>query len=231
MQLNDAKTEMARLRADLQADVDTIANNQNFSSEGKVHQIAKAILDARQRAVSLRDDFVTTNDSARRVLGRKLFGLPANADPATTLSYRDAEDRVARITNPDELAPALTRALDKGDDILARAIAGRADTLGVSDVVSRYADSTGQTDDYTALNDLPSGGNFNTACALVFDVGTPNLPQDVADRMRSATTRTGDVDSDRQLQKLADTPPAQPTTRPQTMRHNPNAPVGTVTVY
>ncbi|MEZ0382166.1 hypothetical protein [Mycobacterium sp. pW045] len=211
MKLNDAKTKMARLRSDLQAEVDTITSNPNYSTDGIVHQVAKAILDARQQAVSLRDDFVTTSDNARRTLGRKLFGLPANADPATTLSYRDAEDRVARITDPDELAPALTRALDKGDDILARAIAGRADTLGCSDVVSRYADSTGQTDDVAALNDLPSGGNFDTACAMVFNVHTPNLPADVADRMRSATTSTGDLRADLQLQRLAETPPEQPT--------------------
>lgn len=56
-----------------------------------------------------------------RSLERRLFGLPAGADAADTISYRDAADRVATITDPTQLAELMDRAADSGDAMLLRA--------------------------------------------------------------------------------------------------------------
>ncbi|MFL0276995.1 hypothetical protein [Mycobacterium sp. SMC-19] len=229
MQFAEAKTKMSAIRADLQAEVDTVCANARYSTDGKVHEIAKAILDARSLAVELRDQFVTTSEETRRKLARKLFGLPAGADPATVLVYRDAEDRAAKITDPDEYGPLMARALDRGDDLMARAIAARADTQGITDVAAAYAAGTGQTGAYTELDALPTGRNFNTAVAMVFTVPLPALPTELASIIRTAAPSilTAD-DTAGQLRKLAETPPAN-ATKPTSRTYRPGS-LGTVAV-
>jgi len=224
MQLDEAKSRVQAIRADLQAQVDTIAGNANFSREGQIHEIAKAIVEHRQKAIDLRDQFVTTSDNARRKLAKKLFGLPADADPTTTLVYRDAQDRAAKITDPDEFASLFTRAVDQGDDLLARAVASRAYAQGQPDLAATYAADTGQADTLAELNGLPSGGNFSAAVGIVFSVGTPTMPPDLTDALRAAapSALTGD-DVGRQLQKLAETPPTQPTTSTKGKAYRPSS--------
>lgn len=228
MQIADAKNKMQVIRADLQREVDTICANTNYSREGQIHQVAKAILEHRQQAVALRDEFVGTSEDTRRKLAQKLFGIPAGADAATVLVFRDAEDRAAKITDPDELAPLLARATDRGDALLARAIAAHADAHGWTGVAAAWAANTGQADAYAELTDLPSGSNFSTAVALIFSIGVPTLPPELATIIRTAApgVLTAD-DAARNLQKLADTPPEQATKAPKTKSYRP-APVGTI---
>ncbi|GFG71842.1 hypothetical protein [Mycolicibacter senuensis] len=211
MKLDEAKARVQAIRADLQAQVDTIAGNANFSREGQIHEIAKAIVEHRQKAVDLRDEFVTTSDTARRGLAKKLFGLPADADPTTTLVFRDAQDRAAKITDPDELGRLFTQASNLGDDMMARALASRAYSQGQPDLAATYAADTGQADVLAELNELPSGGNFSAAVGIVFSVGTPTMPPELTDALRATApgALTGD-DVGRRLEKLAETPPTQP---------------------
>lgn len=225
MHFDDAKAQMQTIRTDLQAEVDRICANVNYSRDGLIHEIAKAILDHRQQAIELRDEFVATSEATRRKLAQKLFGLPSGADAATVLSFRDAEDRAAKITNPEELAPLLARAIGKGDQSMAKAIAAHADAHGWTDIAATWAADTGQADAYTELTSLPSGTNFSTAVALVFSVGVPNLPPELAAIIRTAAPSVLTADTPRQLQKLAETPPAQPA-KPATKTFRPNVSVG-----
>jgi hypothetical protein len=65
----------------------------------------------------------TDRDDAERVFGvRGLTGDPASL----VISRRDAGDRVAAITERDELRALLARATRSGDEVLARAVAERA---------------------------------------------------------------------------------------------------------
>lgn len=221
MQFAEAKAQMSTLRADLQAEIDTICANTHYSRDGKVQLIAAAILAARSKAVELRDEFVTTSGDTRRKLARKLFGLPADADATTVLVYRDAEDRAAKITDPDQFGPLMARALDQGDTLMARAIAARADTKGLTDVAAAYAAGTGQIAAYSELEALPTGRNFNTAVAMVFSVPMPAMPSELSAIIRGAapSVLTGD-DYARNLRKLAENPPAQPM-KPKAKGYNP----------
>lgn len=73
-------------------------------------------------------------EAAKRVVStdrndaEKVFGVRGiNGDAASlVISRRDAGDRVAEITSPQELRGLLTRATRTGDEVLARAIAERA---------------------------------------------------------------------------------------------------------
>lgn len=227
MQFAEAKAQMSTLRADLQAEVDTVCSNTRYSTDGKVQLIAAAIVAARSKAVELRDEFVTTSGDTRRKLARKLFGLPAGADATTVLVYRDAEDRAAKITDPDQFGPLMARALDQGDTLMARAIAARADTQGITDVAAAYAAGTGQAAAYTELDALPTGRNFNTATAMVFSVPMPAMPSELAGIIRAAAPSviTAD-DTAGNLRALAETPPGQPF-KPTAKGYRPGS-VGTI---
>lgn len=70
-----------------------------------------------------KDVVSTDRDDAEKVFGVR--GLSGDA-ASLVISRRDAGDRVAEITNPQELRDLLTRATRTGDEVLARAIAERA---------------------------------------------------------------------------------------------------------
>lgn len=218
MQFDEAKAKMQALRGDLQSAVDTITADGRYTQDSQTQQVAQAILDARAKADALRDDFLTASEGARRQLTTKLFGIPAGADPATTLSFRDAQDRIGDLNNPEELAGIIDKATLNGDDILARVAAARAHAVSATDVAGTYAAARGQSDTYAELTNLPSGSNFNTAAALIFSVPVPGLPNDLAPSIRAAAI------SDTQLRKLAEAVPAQPT-KPTAKTHQPG-PVG-----
>lgn len=71
-------------------------------------------------------------------LQRRLFGLPANADAATAISYRDATDRVATITDPAQLDELMGRASVTGDAMLLRAGLAHAYRRHWRDLVASY---------------------------------------------------------------------------------------------
>lgn len=226
MQFAEAKAKMSAIRADLQTAVDTIVANTRYTTAAQVQEVAKAVLDARAQAVTLRDEFVAGSEATRRSLFAKLFGLPVAADATTTLVYRDSVDR-AECLGDDDFAPALTQALNQGDQLMARAIAARADTRGLTSIAATYAEAVGQSDTYAELIELPTGRNFSAATALIFNVPVPALPAEIASIIRAAApgVLTGD-DATGKLQKLADTTPAQ-LTKPKSKGYSPGS-VGSV---
>ncbi|WP_432504299.1 hypothetical protein [Kineococcus arenarius] len=71
------------------------------------------------------------------------------------MSYRDAQDRAARLSDPREALEALARAHRGGDDLLARAVAGHAVVNGWSDVVQAWAaDRPGAAEQLAELDAL-----------------------------------------------------------------------------
>ncbi|MGW3854733.1 hypothetical protein [Micromonospora arida] len=71
-------------------------------------------------------------------LQRRLFGLPPGADASTAISYRDATDRVATITDPAQLAELMQRASTSGDAMLLRAGLAHAYQCRWRDLVAAY---------------------------------------------------------------------------------------------
>jgi hypothetical protein len=173
IQLDEAKRKMSAIRDTLGREVDTIRNNANYSDRGRARETAKALLAQRERAQELRDSFSTDNDTVPVKLTAKMFGVPSGADASTILVYRDAEDRAAKLTNTKEAKAMLTRAIERGDILLARAVAGHAFGNGWNDVTETYAEATGLSDVLDELTDIPSGPMTRLAEAALFAVPAP----------------------------------------------------------
>jgi hypothetical protein len=173
MQLDEAKRKMFAIRGSLGREVDQIRNNPKYSDSGRAQELAKSLLIHRNQADSLRSNFSVNNADVRLQLTAKLFGIPKHADPATILVYRDAEDRAAKLSNPDDAAAMLARATEKGDALLARAVAGHAHSRKWQSVTESYAEAVGLADDLDELNSLPSGAMLKTAVTALFSLPTP----------------------------------------------------------
>ncbi|GAB3019539.1 hypothetical protein [Mycobacterium bourgelatii] len=172
-QLDDAREAMRRIRASLDREIDAIRRNPRYSETGRLQEIAKATFNARKEAGSLRDRFTTNNEDVRKRLTAKLFGVPAGADATTTLVLRDAQDRAAKLDSADAAAAMLARALDLGDALLARAVAGEAYSRKWRDVVAAYAEATHLEDELAELDSLPSGGLLKTGLNALFSIRAP----------------------------------------------------------
>ncbi|MGH3556434.1 MAG: hypothetical protein ACRDTK_02810 [Mycobacterium sp.] len=183
---------MSAIRDSLQREVNQIQNNPKYSDGGRAQELAKTLLAHRRQADSLRTNFSVNNEEVRLKLTAKLFGIPNRADPATILVYRDAEDRAAKLTNPDDAAAMLTRATEKGDTLLARAVAGHAHSKKWQNVTESYSEAAGLADDLDELNALPSGAMLKTAVTALFSLRTPP----------GLRTFVGDT-SDARLQRIA----------------------------
>ena len=191
--LTVVKTKMAAIRSSFNNDVKRIRNAPQYSNQGKAQELAKSLIAHRKQAASLRKDFGTDNESVRLSLTSKLFGLDKNADPASVLVFRDAQDRAAKLDNPDDAASMLKRATEQGDTLLARAVASHAHSRKWSDITETYAESTGLTAELDDLDALPSGGALGLAVTALFSIPTPSELQ----------ATIGAV-SDTQLQRIAD---------------------------
>lgn len=172
-QLADAKKSMTKIRLEFANEVARIRNSNLYTDAGRRQEIAKATIKYRAKADALKASYSTNNEAQRSLLVSKIFGLPKGADAATVMSFRDAADRAAQLTNPDVAAATLKRALEHGDTVLARAVAAHAHGRGWHDVTESYAQQVGQAADLEALNDIPSGGLTKTAMNLLFLVPTP----------------------------------------------------------
>jgi hypothetical protein len=173
IQFDQAKRKMSEIRDGLQREVNQIRNNPKYSNSGRAQELAKTILVHRRQADSLRNNFSVDNEDVRLKLTAKLFGIPNRTDPATILVYRDAEDRAAKLTNADDAAAMLARATEKGDTLLARAVAGHAHTKKWQSVAESYAEAAGLAGDLDELNALPSGTMLKTAVTALFSLPTP----------------------------------------------------------
>lgn len=85
----------------------------------------------------------TDVEDAARAFGTK--GLSGDA-ASLIISRRDAGDRVAEVSNKEDLMSLLTRATRSGDEVLARAAAERAVELQYADVVNKFLESRPELD-------------------------------------------------------------------------------------
>jgi hypothetical protein len=110
-----------------------------------------------QLAAAKRQEVADNLTKARQQLFKYRTGMGVD-HVEISLSQRDAEDRLAGITDPNELRTRLETAHELGDDVMARAILRRGVSLGEdfggADIVRQYLSLyPGQQDAYTALED------------------------------------------------------------------------------
>jgi len=125
--------------------VEAITARTELSEHAKRVALARAVTTARAEIKIVREAEGKERDARWSAGLRKLWGtddiVAGGADRAsTTISARDAIDRVSRIKNADQAAALLRQAEATGDEILARAIANHAnDHTGKLDNGGKWA--------------------------------------------------------------------------------------------
>lgn len=118
--------------------IDYIRNNKDLTPEGKTKQIAATYLQYKRQVAALEAEDKAARASKADSLRRSLFGLAGSSDANATISYRDAQDRVAAIQDENQALELLDRADLSNDEILTKAIVGKAAEFGWGNLVSSY---------------------------------------------------------------------------------------------
>lgn len=105
--------------------VEQIRNRQDLTVQAKQVAMARAHKTASQQIGQLRDADRQQYQERRATLEKRLFGSRELAG-MDALSARDAREKAAKLTDPQEAQAAYSRALRDGDRDYARAIAAHA---------------------------------------------------------------------------------------------------------
>lgn len=148
----------------------------------------------------LRQQLDQSEYAGRQQLERRLFGLPAQAAATDVVAYRDALDRVAKATRPEDLGELMERAAHSGDTMLLRAAAGRAwersrDPLASDGWGALVAEYGAQNPD--------AGGDLE---ALTAASGSRSATERFAERLAMEVARPKELDT--READLSDTAPA-----------------------
>ncbi|WP_037164264.1 hypothetical protein [Rhodococcoides fascians] len=147
--------------------LDTIRADTTLSKNGRRQQIAKAYDTARAAVDHAAEKHQWTKNTHRQKLERTVFGPPTKTlTGSDAISWRDAQDRAAKLlpssyTEPvdnsvleAEALTLLNRALQSGDDHLARAVVTVAFDMRWADVADTYAQASPDTDTVVELWDV-----------------------------------------------------------------------------
>lgn len=138
------------------AQLQRIEGNRTYSAHAKQVLAAKAYKTAQAQLEEARQAEVDDINRQRAALERRMFGQQGNADANTVIARRDANDRAAKLEDPQTAADALKRAQMEGDNLMAQAIAAQAAQSGWGDVLGTYAaDRPGFAEYAQEYNQLP----------------------------------------------------------------------------
>lgn len=120
-----------RIREDAARRFDQIRNRGELNTNAIAVLMARDYLSFKQEMDKLAQTTGQDNSATVRRLNQAAFGIDDIAGnavdrAAASVSYRDAQDRVAKVEQPNEAAALLDRAENSNDELLARAIAQRA---------------------------------------------------------------------------------------------------------
>jgi len=120
-----------KIREDAARTFDQIRNRGELNADAIAILLARSYLTLKGKMDLLAQTTGQDNSATVRRLTQTAFGiddLAGNAvdRAAASVSYRDAQDRVAKLEQPNEAAALLERAENSNDELLARAIAQRA---------------------------------------------------------------------------------------------------------
>ncbi|MFI7168181.1 hypothetical protein [Rhodococcoides fascians] len=146
--------------------LDAIRADTTLSNNGRRQQIAAAYDTAREAVDYAAEKHQWTKNTQRQKLERKVFGPPTKTlTGADAISWRDAQDRAAKLLPSNYSEPVdssvleaealglLNRALQSGDDHLARAIVTVAFDMRWAEVADAYATASPDTDTVVELWD------------------------------------------------------------------------------
>jgi hypothetical protein len=191
----------ADINTQLNLSVEQIRNAKGYSAEGKRVLIARAYQRRMQEMAELRSAANTALSKERDTLVRDLFGLdrfvnltdPTGSRASLAVSYRDAQDRVARLEREDEALELLARADRSGDEILARAVVERSVEQQWLGVLNTYADARPGTE--PKLQRLIDMDSLNMRDSLAREMSySVAAPAEVAGLVDSELNRLADTD-------------------------------------
>lgn len=185
-----------QIRDQLAQQTEWLRNNDQYSPAGKKQQVAALYREAKQKLQALEKEAEAAKEQKVAALRRDLFGMQGTADPSTAISYRDAQERVARLTfsDGDKAAALLGEAELSGDEVLVKAVIRRAIDAGWADVANTYIDQHpyyGQK-----LEELWDMTDRELTTTALFNASAFDAPK---------PAELGDVHTDHQLNQLADT--------------------------
>lgn len=132
-----------RIRGEYNKAAAAIRANNDLSDEGQRRQLAEAWVKTKKELDQLAATERAELATRRADLEQRLFGAKSLSGWTDTgglaISARDASDRAAQLTSPEEAANLLTRAEQDGDELLARAVARQCMTASDAAMTSAIA--------------------------------------------------------------------------------------------
>lgn len=197
VKINDYRDTAATLRTTHAHAIEQIRANPKLSADGKKAEIAKVYRETAPKIADLEAKERKALADQRLELERALFGQMAS-DPSSLMSYRDAQERVARLT-PDDHAEArqlLHTAQISGDNTLAAALLGHAINVGWGDIVNSYSQQ--HPDKAVQLKDLSDVVHFEEDHAVDFQRSADYSfakPQEIAQYTDNNIDRLADTEA------------------------------------
>ena len=161
--------------------VEGIRADWTMSDAAKAHQITKEYEKARSHYSELREEKIAGIKANLKDRRKSVFSAPTmfGSDKALQImAYRDALDRVSRVTDRHQLSDLLARAEVTGDHPLARAVLWRGyelqDEAIVGSYLEKYPDERQGWDSF-----MGAAEEFNEVEALGVP-GEPERPQETS---------------------------------------------------
>ena len=167
-QIAELRAKATGIQRQWAADASDIRADPSLSPQGKQEELEHGYAANKSTLTALRQQEIDLVEAKRRSLEKSLFGLSsvASSDPNQIIAYRDAQDRVARISDATEAQELYDSAVRSDDKTLISAILARAVTPNLAGGPSwrsvRDAHVKQRPSDGEALADLARLQSYNT---------------------------------------------------------------------
>lgn len=148
-ELNNLRDTASKIRNDFATEVDALNANDKLSMAGKRAELDRREPEYRAKLTELSSRETAALENTRQSLRRQITGVATDGD---VIAFRDAHDRAATLKTAHDARDAMSRALDVGDQALAKAILDTAISKGWDGAVTSY--TSANPDMATTISDL-----------------------------------------------------------------------------
>lgn len=169
---DDARDKVARIQRELDNTIRGIRENRRYTADARRIEMAKATLDARKKVAALRAAAVNARTAKRESIERSIFGATTSAEMA---EIRAASAIAMKLDNDKEALEMLALAQQRGDTLMAKALAQVAARKGWVNTKNTWAEKAGDTTRrlLDQLTEIPEGRNTTAADSMVYRITSP----------------------------------------------------------
>lgn len=170
-QITTIRAEAERTQNSYARLVDSVNADPNLSDAGKASKVEGERERTKTTLASLRQKEADLITAKRTELERRLFGLSSvvSSDPTQIIAYRDAQDRAARLADPDDARELLNTAQLSDDTSLTSAILAQSLRNGWHSVVREHTNTNPRSsEDLNDLQQLYDHQNIGLGAALAY---------------------------------------------------------------